>query len=60
MKPVGTFETKDALKACLKYWQRRLFLADWAVVAKLCEPTEVNNQGRIGEISDYGKIRCWA
>lgn len=45
------FNSKEELTACLKWWQEKLFLTDWIIKAKICEPCDFNDDGNLGENS---------
>lgn len=45
------FNSKEELKTCLKWWQEKLFLADWIIKASICEPCDFDNEGNMGENS---------
>lgn len=52
-EPIKVFNEKS-LKKCLKYWQKKLFLQDWIIKAKLC-PVEdcddiISGSGAINEM----------
>lgn len=45
------FNSKEELNNCLKWWQEKLFLTDWIIKAKICEPCEFVDDGNMGENS---------
>lgn len=48
-KPIEEFKSQEQLDECLKWWQEKLFLTDWIIVAHICEPTDFSVEGRCGE-----------
>ena len=45
------FNSKDELSVCLKWWQEKLFLTDWIIEARICEPCDFVDGGNMGENS---------
>lgn len=45
------FNSKEELNECLKLWQEKLFLTDWIIKARICEPCDFNDEGNMGENS---------
>lgn len=45
------FGSKEELNTCLKWWQEKLFLTDWIIKAKICEPCDFIDEGDMGENS---------
>ncbi len=45
------FNSKEELNAYLKWWQEKLFLTDWIIKAKICEPCDFVDDGNMGENS---------
>lgn len=45
------FNSKEELNACLKWWKEKLFLTDWIIKAKICEPCNFIDEGNMGENS---------
>lgn len=48
-QPKDIFETEEELKEYTKYWQDKLFLNDWIIVPKICEPIGFEEKNRMGE-----------
>lgn len=48
-KPIESFESQEQLNECLKWWQEKLFLTDWIIIAYICEPDDFSVEGRCGE-----------
>ena len=48
-EPIMEFKTIEEAKACLKEWQKRLFLSDWIIDIKLCSPEEFKESNVCGE-----------
>lgn len=34
------FNSKEDLNTCLKWWKEKLFLTDWIIKARICEPCD--------------------
>lgn len=45
------FNTKEELNECMKWWQEKLFLTDWIIKARICEPCDFKDEGNMGENS---------
>ncbi len=46
-EPITTFGAQDELNACLAYWQEKLFLQHWLVIAVMVDAGEIDgNSGR--------------
>lgn len=45
------FNSKEELNECLKWWQEKLFLTDWIIKARICEPCDFEDDGNMGENS---------
>lgn len=45
------FKSKEELSDCLKWWQDKLFLTDWIIKVKICEPCDFIDEGNMGENS---------
>lgn len=45
------FGSKEELNTCLKWWQEKLFLTDWIIKARICEPCDFQNEDCMGENS---------
>lgn len=41
MKPIEEFKTQEELNECLKWWQRRLFLDSWIIIAEVVDKISV-------------------
>lgn len=52
------FISKEELNAYLKWWQEKLFLTDWIIKAKICEPCDFVDEGNMGENSFDMVNRC--
>lgn len=58
--PIIEFHTQEELDACLREWQRILFLDDWIITANFVEPHEMKNRNCAGENEFQPVNRCAA
>ncbi len=49
MQARETFESQEELNQCLKWWQEKLFLTDWIIKARICEPCDFVTEDSCGE-----------
>lgn len=54
------FNSKEELNTCLKWWQEKLFLTDWIIKARICEPCDFHNEYCMGENSFDMVNKCCA
>ncbi len=45
------FNSKEELNKYLKWWQEKLFLTDWIIKVRICEPCDFSDEGNMGENS---------
>lgn len=48
-RPIERFVSQDQLNECLKWWQEKLFLADWIIKANICAPEDFIGSNLMGE-----------
>lgn len=46
---IEVFKSKEELNECLKWWQEKLFLTDWIIKARICEPCDFIKEECCGE-----------
>lgn len=49
MQVKEVFASKEELNQCLKWWQEKLFLTDWIIKARICEPCDFTDSRNMGE-----------